>query len=99
MMPWVIKGRKMQDPSVYELANQLYLYFIEYLDIKDKCIVKTDDYSENTDLGREIYYMIEEEIIKNIMKPQKEDWRLLGDLDIKDRIKEYVKEYNRKKLN
>jgi len=100
MMRLETKGKKMHDPSVYELANELYLYFIDYLNIKDKCLVKVNDkYSENTDLGREIYYMVEEEIIRNMMKPHTKDWSLLGEMDIKERIKEYVKEYNRKKLN
>jgi hypothetical protein len=76
----------MQDPSVYELANDLYIYFINYLDIKDKCIVKKEDYSESTDLGREIYEIIEEEIIRNIMQPFTNDWKLLGEGDIKKRI-------------
>ena len=99
MMLWAIRGKKMHDPSVYELASQLYFYFIDYLNIRDRCVIENDDYSENTDLGREIYYMIEEEIIRNMMKPHTKDWRLLGEMDIKERIKEYIKEYNRKKLN
>jgi uncharacterized protein YjgD (DUF1641 family) len=100
MMLWAIKGKKMHDKSVYALANELYVYFIEYLGIKDKCITKVNGvYDENTDLGKEIYDMIEEEIIRNMMKPHTKDWSLLGKIDIKDRIKEYIKEYNRKKLN
>jgi len=89
----------MHNPSVYELANDLYIYFINYLDIKDKCIVEKEDYSKSTDLGREIYEIIEEEIIRNMMQPFTNDWKLLGEKDIKKRIMKHVKTYNKKKLH
>jgi hypothetical protein len=28
-------------------------------------VIENDDYSENTDLGRELYYQIEDELVKN----------------------------------
>jgi len=37
----------MHNPSVYELANDLYIYFINYLDIKDKCIVEKEHYAQS----------------------------------------------------
>ena len=89
----------MQDHNVYELAHDLYLYFINYLDIKDKCIIEKEDYSESTDLGREIYEMIEEEIIRNIIQSTTKDWNLIGEKDIKKRILKHVKEYNKTKLH
>jgi hypothetical protein len=89
----------MHDDRVYELASDLYFYFIDYLDIRDKCVIDMDDYSENTDLGREIYYMIEDTIIENVQKPQTKDWSLLGEKDIRKRIKDHVKHYMKKRLH
>ena len=90
----------MNDHKVYELAEELYFYFIEYLDITAKCVVQIDDkYTENTDLGREIYHMIEDEIMRNMLQPKTNDWKLLGEKDIKKRILKYVKHYNQTKLH
>jgi hypothetical protein len=89
----------MQKDKIYEVASDLYFYFIDYLDIRDKCVIDMDDYSENTDLGREIYYMIEDTIIENVQKPQTEDWSLLNEKDIRKRIKDYVKHYMKKRLH
>ena len=76
-------------------------YFIHRLDIRDKCVVDVDDYSENTDLGREIYYMIEDTIMESIKKPEKpnEKWNLFGNKDLMKEIEEYVKSKDKNKLH
>jgi hypothetical protein len=82
----------MHEDSIYELASDLYFYFIDYLDIRDKCVIEMDDYTENTDLGREIYYLIEDAIIK-------ERWSLLKKENISKQIKSHVKHYIKKRLH
>jgi hypothetical protein len=86
---------------ICELASDIYFYFIHRLDIRDKCVVDVDDYSENTDLGREIYYMIEDTIMESIKKPEKpnEKWNLFGNKDLMKEIEEYVMSKDKKKLH
>ena len=54
--------------EICKLASEVYFYFIKRLEIEDKCVVDVDDYTENTDLGREIYYRIEDILMKNMRK-------------------------------
>ena len=83
--------------KIYEVASDLYFYFIDHLNIRDKCVMEVDDYTENTDLGREIYYMIEDTLIKNFFKPNKKiEWSLLGNADISKLIKAYIKAHNKR---
>jgi hypothetical protein len=60
---------KMKTQSVHELASELYFYFIEFHGIRDKCVIEKEDYSENTDFGRELYYQIEDKLMNIIRKP------------------------------
>jgi len=55
----------MTNEKVCELASTLYFYFIEFYGIRDKCVIENEDYSENTDFGRELYYQIEDELMTN----------------------------------
>ena len=56
----------MQKDKVYEVASDLYFYFIDLHGVREQCVIENDDYSENTDLGRELYYQIEDELINNV---------------------------------
>jgi hypothetical protein len=86
---------------ICELASDIYFYFIHRLDIRNKCIVDVDDYTENTDLGREIYYMIEDTIMKSIKKPENpnEKWNLFDNRNLMKEIKEYVISKDKNKLH
>jgi hypothetical protein len=59
-----MQKKDVLNEMVLELASDLYFYFINRFEIKEKCVVEKDDYTENTDLGREIYYLIEDTIFK-----------------------------------
>jgi len=56
----------MQKDKIYEVASDLYFYFIDLHGVREQCVIENDDYSENTDLGRELYYQIEDELINNV---------------------------------
>ena len=56
----------MQKDKIYEVASELYFYLIDLHGIREQCVIEHDDYSENTDLGRELYYQIEDELINNV---------------------------------
>ena len=60
---------KMTNENAYELASELYFYFIDFYGIRDKCVIENKDYSENTDFGRELYYQIEDKILNSMRKP------------------------------
>jgi len=90
-----IKERLSEEIS--KLANEVYVYFINKLEIKDKCIVQVDDYTENTDLGREIYYSIQDLLFENMHKPYDENWSMFGDVDLLTEIKEQVKRWEKHK--
>lgn len=45
-----------------EIAENIYFKLIDYLGITDECIKRNGDSTENTDKGRELYYLIEESI-------------------------------------
>ena len=64
------KGNAMQNDKIYEVASDLYFYFIDLYGVRDYHVIEYKDYSENTDLGRDLYYQIEDELIKNV-KPTK----------------------------
>ena len=90
-----IKERLAEEIS--KLASEVYFYFINKLEIKDKCVVQVDDYTENTDLGREIYYSIEDLLFENMQKPYTENWSMFGDVDLLTEIKEHVKRWEKHK--
>ena len=56
----------MQNDKIYSLASELYFYFINLYNFIKQCVIENDDYSENTELGRELYYQIEDELINNV---------------------------------
>lgn len=60
-----LKGNVMQNDKIYAVASDLYFYFIDLHGLREACVIENDDYSENTDLGRELYYQIEDELVKN----------------------------------
>jgi len=60
-----LKGNVMHDDKVYELASELYFYFIDLYGVRDHYVIDHKDYSENTDMGRDLYYQIEDELINN----------------------------------
>ncbi len=60
------KGNVMQNDKIYEVASELYFYFIDLYGAREQCVIENDDYSENTELGRELYYQIEDELINNV---------------------------------
>jgi len=62
------RGNTMQNDKIYSLASELYFYFINLYNFRKQCVVENDDYSENTDIGRELYYQIEDELIKRKKK-------------------------------
>ena len=64
------KEKVMQNDKIYEVASDLYFYFIDLYGVRDYHVIEHKDYSENTDLGRDLYYQIEDELIKNV-KPTK----------------------------
>ena len=96
-----MQNKEYLDEMIYELASDIYFYFINRLDVRDKCIVDVDDYTENTDLGREIYYMIEDTIMKSIKKPENpnEKWNLFDNRNLMKEIKEYVISKDKNKLH
>jgi len=55
----------MHDDKIYELASELYFYFIDLYGVRDHYVIDHKDYSENTDMGRDLYYQIEDELINN----------------------------------
>jgi hypothetical protein len=55
--------KKMTNEKICELASELYFYLIEFHGIRDKCVIENEDYSENTDFGRELYYQIEDKLM------------------------------------
>ena len=91
------KINKRLNEEICKLASQVYFYFINRLDIKDKCVVEVDDYTENTDLGREIYYRIEDILFENFKKPPTKNWSMFGDVDLFTEIKEHVKRWETNK--
>ena len=56
----------MQNDKIYEVASDLYFYFIDLYGAREQCVIENDGYSENTELGRELYYQIEDELITNV---------------------------------
>ena len=60
------RGNVMQKDKIYAVASDLYFYFIDLHGVREQCVIENDDYSENTDFGRELYYQIEDELINNV---------------------------------
>jgi hypothetical protein len=48
--------------QVADIADRVYWRVLEELNIYDDCVIGTDQGSENTDLGRDLYYTIEHAI-------------------------------------
>ena len=60
------KGNVMQNDKIYEVASELYFYFIDLYGVRDHHVIEHKDYSVNTELGTELYYQIEDELINNV---------------------------------
>ena len=93
--------KDLLEEEIYRLSSDIYFYFIDKFEIRERCIIEADDYTENTDLGREIYYLIEDTIFNSMNDPKHsmKDWDLFNNIDIKDRIKNIVKEHDKKRLH
>ena len=69
------------------------------LDIKDLCVIDKKDYMENTELGEQIYEIIENMVIKNLKQDPINRWKLSDNYDIKDKINQCIKEYKKRRLH
>lgn len=69
------------------------------LDIKDLCVIDKKDYMENTELGEQIYEIIENMVIKNLKQDPINRWKLSDNYDIKDQINQCIKEYKKRRLH
>ena len=55
-------SKALRDEQIYELADTLYWQILNVLDIEHICIEVNNDGTRNTELGRELYYTIEQTI-------------------------------------
>ena len=81
------------------LIAQIYEYMLLKLDIKDLCVIDKKDYIENTELGEQIYEIIENMVIKNLKQDPINRWKLSDNYDIKDQINQCIKEYKKRRLH
>jgi len=81
------------------LIAQIYEYMLLKLDIKDLCVIDKKDYMENTELGEQIYEIIENMVIKNLKQDPINRWKLSDNYDIKDQINQCIKEYKKRRLH
>ena len=81
------------------LIAQIYEYMLLKLDIKDLCVINKKDYMENTELGEQIYEIIENMVIKNLKQDPINRWKLSDNYDIKDQINQCIKEYKKRRLH
>lgn len=81
------------------LIAQIYEYMLFKLDIKDLCVIDKKDYMENTELGEQIYEIIENMVIKNLKQDPINRWKLSDNYDIKDQINQCIKEYKKRRLH
>jgi hypothetical protein len=89
----------MYDKKTYRLINELYFYFIDHLNIRDICLFEKEDYSEHTDVGRELYRIIEKEVLKHYGKVTKNDLNYIKNQDVKKLILHFSKTINKRKLH
>lgn len=81
------------------LIAQIYEYMLLKLNIKDLCVIDKKDYMENTELGEQIYEIIENMVIKNLKQDPINRWKLSDNYDIKDQINQCIKEYKKRRLH
>jgi hypothetical protein len=81
------------------LIAQIYEYMLLKLNIKDLCVIDKKDYMENTELGEQIYEIIENMVIKNLKQDPINRWKLYNNYDIKDQINQCIKEYKKRRLH
>jgi len=98
------KGNIMHKDKTYELINELYFYFIDYLNIRNICLFEKDDYSEHTDIehtdiGRELYRIIEKEVLRHYNKVTKDDLNDIKKINVKKLISYFSKTINKRKLH
>ena len=81
------------------LIAQIYEYMLLKLNIKDLCVIDKKDYMENTELGEEIYQIIEDMVIRNMKLDSRNRFQFDANWDIHDKIKKCVKKYKKNKLH
>jgi regulator of sigma D len=58
--------------QVCEIANDVYFEVIDHLGLYDDMVHQTENGSENTEQGSQLYYLIED-AVKNAIKYKEED--------------------------
>jgi hypothetical protein len=60
----------IEDNDIFDLADAVYWRVIDHLGIEDKCVEDNpdDDGTQNTEFGRELYFLIEETILSEAKK-------------------------------
>lgn len=48
--------------ALHSKADDIYFAIIEYLGIEDKCIRDTEDGTEDTEYGRELFFIIDDKL-------------------------------------
>ena len=79
----------MQNDKTYELIDELYSYFIDYLNIRD----------EKTYMGRQLYRIIEKEVLKHYGTVSKNDFEYITKQDINKIISIFSKKLDKRKLH
>jgi len=79
----------MHDNKTYELIDELYSYFIDYLNIRD----------EKTYMGRQLYRIIEKEVLKHYGNVSKNDFEYIKKQDINKIISIFSKKLEKRKLH
>ena len=79
----------MNDNKTYELIDELYSYFIDYLNIRD----------EKTYMGRQVYRIIEKEVLKSYGTVSKNDLEYITKQDINKLILYFSKTLDKRKLH
>jgi hypothetical protein len=79
----------VNDNKTYELIDELYSYFIDYLNIRD----------EKTYMGRQLYRIIEKEVLKHYGTVSKNDFEYITKQDINEIISIFSKKLDKRKLH
>ena len=79
----------MNDNKTYELIDELYSYFIDYLNIRD----------EKTYMGRQLYRIIEKEVLKHYGTVTKDDFEYITKQGINKIISSFYKKLDKRKLH
>ena len=79
----------MNDNKTYELIDELYSYFIDYLNIRD----------EKTYMGRQLYRIIEKEVLKHYGTVSKNDLEYITKQDMDNIRLVFNKIWDKRKLH